>query len=61
MKYIYEYKIKRDTVYRDNTVLKEKPYEVEVEKKVVPKWCWYLLVFNLSMVVLAGAYFYIKK
>lgn len=34
-------KIKHDTISRTQ-VIKE-PYEVVVEKKVVPAWCWWLL------------------
>lgn len=34
-------KIKHDTISRTQ-VIKE-PYEVVVEKKVVPSWCWWLL------------------
>lgn len=34
-------KIKHDTISKTQ-VIKE-PYEVTVEKKVVPSWCWWLL------------------
>ena len=34
-------KIKHDTISKTQ-VIKE-PYEVQVEKKVVPSWCWWLL------------------
>lgn len=34
-------KIKHDTI--SSTQLIKKPYEVVVEKKVVPSWCWWLL------------------
>ena len=42
-------KIKHDTISRTQ-VIKE-PYEVVVEKKVVPSWCWWLLAV---MVVFVG-------
>ena len=43
--------IKTIIVYKDKIVTKteykEVPVEVEVEKKVVPCWCWWLLVINI--------------
>jgi hypothetical protein len=45
IKYVYKDRI----VYRDSirTVEKEIPVTVQVEKKVVPKWCWWLLGLNI--------------
>ena len=42
---IYKDKI----VYRDSIIIQkqEVPVEVEVEKKVVPGWCWWLLGINI--------------
>ena len=42
-------KIKHDTISRTQ-VIKE-PYEVVVEKKVVPSWCWWLLAVVGAFVV----------
>ena len=43
--------IKTKIVYKDKIVTeteyKEVPVEVEVEKKVVPDWCWWLLGINI--------------
>ena len=43
--------IKTKIVYKDKiikqTEYKEVPVEVEVEKKVVPNWCWWLLGINI--------------
>lgn len=43
--------IKTKIVYKDKIVTKteykEVPVEVEVEKKVVPSWCWWLLGINI--------------
>ena len=58
--------IKTKIVYKDKIVTKteykEVPVEVEVEKKVVPYWCWLLLVINLLIVVgfIIRAYFKFK-
>ena len=40
---------KTDTCYRDSiqTVIKK----TDVEKKVVPKWCYYLLVFSILVII----------
>lgn len=48
------------TEYRDSLVVKEVPVEVEVIRKVVPKWCWYLLVFDILAVIGLGVYLYFK-
>ena len=47
--------IKTKIVYKDKIVTKteykEVPVEVEIEKKVVPKWCWWLLGINILVVI----------
>ena len=47
--------IKTKIVYKDKIVTKteykEVPVEVEVEKKVVPKWCWWLLGINILVII----------
>ena len=47
--------IKTKIVYKDKIVTKteykEVPVEVEIEKKVVPSWCWWLLGINILVVI----------
>ena len=47
--------IKTKIVYKDKiitkTEYKEVPVEVEVEKKVVPDWCWWMLGINILVVI----------
>ena len=47
--------IKTKIVYKDKiitkTEYKEVPVEVEVEKKVVPSWCWWLLGINILVII----------
>ena len=47
--------IKTKIVYKDKiikqTEYKEVPVEVEVEKKVVPDWCWWSLVINILVAI----------
>ena len=47
--------IKTKIVYKDKIVTKteykEVPIEVEVEKKVVPSWCWWLLGINILVII----------
>ena len=47
--------IKTKIVYKDkiitNTEYKEVPVEIEVEKKVVPCWCWWSLVINILVAI----------
>ena len=46
---IYKDKI----VYRDSIIIQkqEVPVEVEVEKKVVPCWCWWSLAINILVAI----------
>lgn len=46
---IYKDKI----VYRDSIIIQKQeiPVEVEVEKKVVPSWCWWLLGINILVMI----------
>jgi hypothetical protein len=41
-------------------VIKEVPVKVEVEKKYIPKWCWYSLIGNIVVVLLIGFRLYLK-
>ena len=53
----------RDRIqYRDSIQYVEKPYPVEVvkEKKVVPKWCWWLLVFVAVELLVYSVKIYLK-
>lgn len=55
-KYVYKTKIE----YRDSVVVKEVPVEAVKEKKVVPKWCWRLLVFVAIEFLVFAAWIYLK-
>lgn len=48
------------TEYRDSVVTKEIPVEVEVIRKVVPKWCWWLLVFDVVLLLVFVVKIYLK-
>ena len=41
----------------------EVPVEVQVEKKIIPKWCWYSVIFNLIVLcyILFSIYLTFKK
>lgn len=47
--------IKTKIVYKDKIVTKieykEVPVEVEVVKKIVPSWCWWLLGINILVII----------
>ena len=47
--------VKTKIVYKDKIVTKteykEVPVEVEIEKKVVPSWCWWLLGINILVII----------
>ena len=47
--------IKTKIVYKDKIVTKteykEVPVEIKIEKKVVPKWCWWLLGINILVII----------
>ena len=50
------YREHRDTLWRE----KEVPVEVVKEKKVVPKWCWRLLVFDVVLLLVFAVWIYLK-
>ena len=56
--------IKTKIVYKDKiikqTEYKEVPVEVEVEKKVVPSWCWWLLVINILTAIVFAIRLYFR-
>ena len=53
-KIVYKDKIIKQTEYR------EVPVEVEVVKKVVPGWCWWLLVINILTVIVFAIRLYFR-
>ena len=56
--------IKTKIVYKDKiikqTEYKEVPVEVEVEKKVVPGWCWWLLGINILAAIVFAIRLYFR-
>lgn len=54
-----EMKNKKEIIYRDKIVYRdsiviqkqEVPVEVEVEKKAVPSWCWWMLGINILVII----------
>ena len=46
--------------YRDSLVTKEVPVEVEVVKTVTPRWAWRLVVVDFVLLVVLGAWVYLK-
>ena len=48
------------TEYRDSVSIKEIPVEVEVIKTKVPSWCWWLLVFNVLVLLVFAVRMYLK-
>ena len=56
--------IKTKIVYKDKiikqTEYKEVPVEVEVVKKVVPYWCWWLLGINILAIIVFAIRLYFR-
>ena len=56
--------IKTKIVYKDKiikqTEYKEVPVKVEVEKKVVPNWCWWSLVINILVAIVFAIRLYFR-
>ena len=56
--------IKTKIVYKDKiitkTEYKEVPVEVEVVKKVVPGWCWWLLGINILAIIVFAIRLYFR-
>ena len=56
--------IKTKIVYKDKIVerieYKEVPVEVEVEKKVVPSWCWWMLGINILAIIVFAIRLYFR-
>lgn len=57
-----EFKYKERNVYKEHrdTIYIKEPFEVIKEKKVVPKWCWRLLVFDVVLLLVFAAWIYLK-
>ena len=57
-------KTKIDTVFKvqyvDKIIEKEVPVTVEVEKKHIPNWCWYSLIFNIVILLITCFKIYLK-
>ena len=56
--------IKTKIIYKDKiikqTEYKEVPVEVEVEKKVVPSWCWWMLGINILAAIVFAIRLYFR-
>ena len=56
--------VKTKIVYKDKiikqTEYKEVPVEVEVEKKVVPSWCWWMLGINILAAIVFAIRLYFR-
>ena len=56
--------IKTKIVYKDKiitkTEYKEVPVEVEVVKKVVPSWCWWMLGINILAIIVFAIRLYFR-
>lgn len=51
---------KEHIVYRDSIITKEVPVEVQVEKKHIPQWVWYSVIFNVIVLCYIGFKIYLK-
>ena len=51
---------KEHIVYRDSIITKEVPVEVQVEKKHIPQWVWYSVIFNVIVLCYLGFKIYLK-
>ena len=58
----YRIKWKEKIIYRDSIVYQreEVPVYVEVEKKYIPKWCWWITGIDIALLV-AGILYILKK
>lgn len=46
--------------YVDRVIEKEKPVKVEVEKKYIPQWCWYCLIYSIVLTLLTAFRIYMN-
>jgi hypothetical protein len=50
---------KEHIVYRDSIITKEVPVEVQIEKKHIPQWVWYSVIFNVIVLCYIGFKIYL--
>lgn len=55
-----EIKWKEKIIEKEVEVEKEVPVEVEVEKEIIPKWCWYSVIFNVIVLFIISIRIYRK-
>lgn len=63
-----EMKNKKEIIYRDKIVYRDSiviqkqeiPIEIEVENKVVPSWCWWLLGINILATIVFAIRLYFR-
>ena len=57
--------LNKEIKWKEKIIEKEviKEVEVPVEKKIIPKWCWYSVIFNVIVLcyILFSIYFIFKK
>lgn len=46
--------------YVDRIVERDKIIEVEVEKKYIPEWCWWCLIYAIILTLLVAFYAYLR-
>lgn len=59
-KTVIKYQDRKVEIRKDSIIVKEVPVEVEVIRKVVPRWCWTLLVFDVLLLLVFGVFVYLK-
>lgn len=59
-KTVIKYQDRKVEIRKDSIIVKEVPVEVEVIRKVVPRWCWTLLVFDVLLLLAFGVFIYLK-
>lgn len=60
IKTVIKYRDRKVIEYRDSVSIKTVPVEVEVIRKVVPSWCWWLLGLNVLILIVIGIKVYLK-
>lgn len=46
--------------YVDRVIEKEVPVKVEVEKKYIPQWCWWVLIYGIVLTLLTAFRIYLN-
>ena len=59
-KTVIKYQDRKVEIRKDSIIVKEVPVDVEVIRKVVPRWCWTLLVFDVLLLLAFGVFIYLK-